>query len=554
MAEHILETRIQLRYASYAQWMNSNLILKQGEAAVCTFPQNRTIEAMSNSQPENTPPAIGIKIGDGVHYFSELPWIQAVAADVYNWAKSSYKPTYTAQEIQGLQSYVENLVGGDVNVTIAPRIYQLVQGTGDNQYKYYLRYKENNEQSQWVVDTSTYIDLEDLTTLVEWIGRTDLEDYANLSMRIGSQTRTMINRLNYTDTPRNNYFVTEVNETNGIIDVVRAQPTFSNISGTLGVSQGGTGRTTLTEDYVLVGDGANAVKLIPIAESIESNNHLVPNYLIKAYVDNATQGITGAMHFIGEASVVINENSSVDPRINDYNFSAARPGDVILYGTKEFVWTGAKWHLLGDEGSYAIKGSIRDVDIDAEANIQQSKISGLTAALAGKVNIVSGKDLSTNDFSNEYKDKLEDIEANAQRNVIEHIFVNGTMAPVTTVQDYTKSVNIEFNEFTTEEKTKLSLIQAGAQVNSIESIIINGTTYRPTQDKTITITLDSTALNLNAIEGAEYPISSSQKEDVTVTNKKLQLAAIAATGNIADLLQTSDTYILINCGNSTSVI
>jgi len=76
--------------------MNSDIILKVGEAAVCTFPRNRVIDSLSNITPENTPPAIGIKIGDGEHYFYELPWIQAVAADVYNWAKASYKPTYTA--------------------------------------------------------------------------------------------------------------------------------------------------------------------------------------------------------------------------------------------------------------------------------------------------------------------------------------------------------------------------------------------------------------------------------------------------------------------------
>jgi len=49
--------------------------------------------------PENTPPAIGIKIGDGKRYFYQLPWVQAVAADVFRWAKAANKPTYTAQEI-----------------------------------------------------------------------------------------------------------------------------------------------------------------------------------------------------------------------------------------------------------------------------------------------------------------------------------------------------------------------------------------------------------------------------------------------------------------------
>ena len=385
MAEHVLETRIQLRYATYSQWMNSNIILKQGEAAVCSFPRERVIDGLSNITPENTPPAIGIKIGDGYNRFPDLPWVQAVAADVYNWAKSSYKPTYTAQEIQGLQSFVENLVSGDVEVTIAPRIYQLVQGTDDNQYKYYLRYKENNEESQWVIDTSTYIDLEDLHTLVTWIGRNNLTNYDDLTTRNASQIRYFLGTLSNNDTAQENKFVTAVSESNGIISVDRAQPSFANISGIVGASQGGTGRNTLTEDAVLVGNGTDPVKLVPIAESIATNNHLVPNYLIKAYVDNATAGLTGAMHFVGEASVVINPNSSVDPRISGYTFANAQPGDVILYDAKEFVWTGSAWRLLGDEGSYAVKGSIKDADIDAEADIQQSKIAGLAASFAEKV-------------------------------------------------------------------------------------------------------------------------------------------------------------------------
>jgi len=40
-------------------------------------------------------------------------------------------------------------------------------------------------------------------------------------------------------------------------------------------------------------------------------------------VDELTAGITGAMHFVGEAAVVITPNSSVDPRIGGYEFSSA---------------------------------------------------------------------------------------------------------------------------------------------------------------------------------------------------------------------------------------
>jgi hypothetical protein len=78
--------------------MASNVILLSGEVAIAKMNYVRTL-GYTNATPENTPPAIGLKVGDGVHYFSELPWVQGVAADVYNWAKSAVKPSYTASEI-----------------------------------------------------------------------------------------------------------------------------------------------------------------------------------------------------------------------------------------------------------------------------------------------------------------------------------------------------------------------------------------------------------------------------------------------------------------------
>ena len=586
MAENILETRILLRYGTYSQWMNSDVILKVGEAAVASFPRDRVIDGLSNSTPENTPPAIGIKIGDGIHYFYELPWIQAVAADVYNWAKQSYKPTYTAQEIQGLQSFVESLIGGDVEVTIAPRIYQLTRGVDDNYYKYYLRYKENNENAQWVIDTSTYIDLSDLAAIVEWLGRTNIDEYPSLITRTAEQIQYFLGTLNSTDSAQDHQFVTSVSETSGITTVERARPYFTDIAGTALVSQGGTGRTTLTEDYVLVGNGTEPVKLIPIADTIANNNHLVPNNVIKAYVDNATAGLSSAMHFIGEASVVITSNSSVDPRIGGYVFANAQPGDVILYDYKEFVWTGSNWRLLGDEGSYAVRGSIRDADIDNEAAIQQSKIAGLDEAFESKVDKIDGKSLTSNDFTDELKQKLEEIEAGAQRNSIEHILLNGSEIRPTTIEDVPNTINLQINEFNINAQNKLANIEAEAQVNKIEKIVydgeevsidanktvsiisnphtehenviesiyINDIEWAPNNNKEVRIILDQAALNLNVVEGAIVPNEQGGTTEVQQTNKKLVLEKIAVTGDVKDLSQTNDTYIILNCGSSTEVI
>jgi len=120
---------------------------------------------------------------------------------------------------------------------------------------------------------------------------------------------------------------------------------------------------------VLVGNDTEPIQTLPITDTIDNSNNLATNRAIKAYVDSATAGLTGAMHFVGEASVVITPNSSVNPQIRNYDFARALPGDVILYNSQEFVWDGAQWILLGDESSYAIKGSIVDTDISENANI-----------------------------------------------------------------------------------------------------------------------------------------------------------------------------------------
>lgn len=53
-------------------------------------------------------------------------------------------------------------------------------------------------------------------------------------------------------------------------------------------------------------------------------------------------------------------------------------------------------------------------------------ISKIKSALNGKVDVVNGKGLSTNDYTNAEKQKLSGIASGAQANVIESVKVNGT--------------------------------------------------------------------------------------------------------------------------------
>jgi hypothetical protein len=59
-----------------------------------------------------------------------------------------------------------------------------------------------------------------------------------------------------------------------------------------------------------------------------------------------------------------------------------------------------------------------------------------------KVDKVEGKTLSSNDFTDELKQKLEDIGINAETNVIEHIMLNGNEIPPITINSVPKTVNL----------------------------------------------------------------------------------------------------------------
>ena len=92
MATTTLSTRITLKYDTLANWNASQFILKKGEVAICSLDTGETVN-------QSTPPAVLLKVGDGTHKFSELPWASGLAADVYGWAKAPTKPTYTASEV-----------------------------------------------------------------------------------------------------------------------------------------------------------------------------------------------------------------------------------------------------------------------------------------------------------------------------------------------------------------------------------------------------------------------------------------------------------------------
>ena len=70
--------------------------------------------------------------------------------------------------------------------------------------------------------------------------------------------------------------------------------------------------------------------------------------------------------------------------------------------------------------------------------------------------------------------------------------------------------------------------------------------------------MDAAALNLTVLEGARVPsaVTPGAYEDINIATgtKKLELARVAKTGNVKDLLQANNEYVTLYCGTSTDVI
>ena len=111
MADNTLNNiRLSLKYDTLANWNASSLVLNAGEVGIAVITGNKTLNGDTTQTPDNTPPAIALKVGDGTHTFNQLPWLQAVAGDVYAWAKAATKPTYTASEISDLSNYISGQI------------------------------------------------------------------------------------------------------------------------------------------------------------------------------------------------------------------------------------------------------------------------------------------------------------------------------------------------------------------------------------------------------------------------------------------------------------
>ena len=103
----------------------------------------------------------------------------------------------------------------------------------------------------------------------------------------------------------------------------------------------------------------------------------------------------------------------------------------------------------------------------------------VTEALNNKVTKVEGKDLSSNDFTDANKQKLDGLNTNAEANVIENIKVNGTLQTVT---DKTVNIEIPDDKFTATFQQQVENNTLARHTHTNKSVL---DTYTFTQEELI---------------------------------------------------------------------
>lgn len=616
MAEHILNTRITLKYDTYENWQKSTLVLKAGEVAICAVPSGVTVAGIAK------PPAVLQKIGDGVHVFKDLPWLQAVASDVHTWAKEASKPTYAANEITGLDTYIS----GQIQDTDTQ--YTIIKGDNDYTYKLMSRAKGAENYSTEVATLSIPDPSADINALKALVGDTavatqiseaiaalklsdtyeqkgaaaavktallgdaaeayntlgkledaviaakasadekttmaavEAKDYATKTEAQGYATavvgmdtddaekatvkgaKAYAKDLNDATNTRVEALETAIGEGGSVgsqidakiadLDVAEVAvgageiiEKISQTDGKISVSK----RALVASDIPTIEQsqvnglaGALAAKQDTLA--FQSNNYdkETNKVITKSDLDTAIAGLTGVTHFKG-----VVENLPASAENGDIYIKT--DGTEHIY-VKPDAMTEGHFEELGDQNSHIKHGTVVDSDIAANAAIAQSKIAGLTDALAAKANTTDLGTMAAETATN----YIKKTEASGYDDILTTAVAGTTYE---TKEDATAKLT-EAKGYVTTELGKLDLTEVTAGQGTIIGAIsqTDGLVSVSTRELTAD---DIPVLAQNKITGLEAALNAKAND--------ADLAAIAKSGSTDDLVQGTDTLVF-NCGGA----
>lgn len=491
MANTTFNTRIQNKIDTFANWQANNPKLLNGEIAIVVVPAKAGAVAQE--------PAILFKVGDGVKLFKELSWASSIAADVYDWAKASTKPSYTADEIDGLEGYI----AGQIQDTDTQ--YK-IEVDAENAHKYYLYSKDKGGAWGTTPVSTITIPADKVYTLVEGTANGTVKfDGTDVKVHgLGSAAYTESTAYDEAGAA-NTALQSAKTYADGKDDAIaEAKTAGDNAQAAVDALSGKVG--TVPSDKTVV-------QMIADAQTAATYDDTTIKASIKANTDaitklNGADTVDGSVDkkikdAINKFATDVSDNDTIDTFKELIDYAASHQGEYSTLSGEVQKNTTAIATLNGT-GAGSVSKTVSDAVDTAKTELQGN--------IDNKVDKVDGKGLSTNDYTTTEKTKLAGIADGAQANVIEEIQVNGTK-----VTPSGKKVNIS--------------VPTGALANKSEVA------------KT-----DLAAALKTEIEGK---VNSADCGDI-ISHNASEFAAADHNHKIEDLTQTS--YIIFNCGSSSTVI
>ena len=309
MAENkILNTRVQLKYDLYSEWQKVESTFKPLKGEICIVnPGTKLSDATAV-------PCL-MKVGDGDNFFKDLPWVSALAADVYEWAKKpdpdwkDFPALPIEVKDEGTGKFVTDITYSDNTITISRADVVWGDIAGE------------------IPDTKLpEIPLEKLPEIpADKIVQS--KDYGKVTANTGSVEADEV----HDEFAIKGEGVISTSAANGTITIKADLANYKT-------------KQTAVQDPTATGSATAFITSI----SQDTNGKIT---VAKSNITAEALGLASAMHFIGVSTT---DPSKGTVTIENKVHTPAN-GDVVLYSGKEYVYGNNKWNELGDEGSHALK-------------------------------------------------------------------------------------------------------------------------------------------------------------------------------------------------------
>lgn len=497
--DKILQTRISLKYDTYANWHSKNPVLLEGEVAVVVVPGSDPVGTISNV------PTVLFKVGDGTKQFDSLPWVSGPAGDVYAWAKEANKPSYTAEEISGLSAYISGQIQDtdtQYKIAISGRTVQLFK-------------KDKGGAFGTTPDSTFNLPDETIHTLVEGTTNGTVK-YDGTDVKVhglGSaayEDRTFLDASIADAKKAGTDAQTAVNTLSGKVGTVPADQT---VIGLINEA-----KKAGTDAQASVNALDTRVGVIPSGSSATT---------VIDYVDKKIEAIPEQTDY---SLTITNPTSTTYAQVYEFKQLNKTIGTINI--PKDMVVQSGTVETHAEAGAWGQAGTYLHLVL---ANAENSSIYINVGDLIEYVSAGSGEN-----------DAIQ-ISISADHKVSASV-KNGSI----TLAMLAEAVQTEINKAHTHtNKAELDKIATGDKAKW-DGMLGNAKTYTDNKIAEKIATLDGSATATAEADG-KISVLTGVKEVDGIISKESEaiLAKIAKTGNVADLMQTAGDYIVFNCGSAT---